>query len=166
MIVSLIIDDIPSKYFWPPFRYQNINLWVSFFVAGNEYEHDDYSLSDSYSIVYRSLLKMGLNNTPKNLRKRITFFSVLFGGMVTYYLWEAMLISYFSSPKTSLPFDSLQGFLTHSDKKVIFLECSNEIIYSIKNQLMIYCIVIIFFWSNMWNISHHMFAIIFEAHAS
>merc|ERR1719242_2272549 len=92
------------------------------FYDWNEYEHDDYSLSDSYSIVYRSLLKMGLSNTPKNLRKRIAFFSVLFGGMVTYYLWEAMLISYFSSPKTSLPFDSLQGFLSHSDKKLMVVK--------------------------------------------
>ena len=106
-------------------QYRLMNL---LFVAGNEYEYDDYSLSDSYGIVYRSLLKMGLSNTPKNLRKRIAFFSVLFGGMVTYYLWEAMLISYFSSPKTSLPFDSLQGFLSHSDKKVICLEFSNKIL--------------------------------------
>ena len=86
--------------------------------AGNEYEHDDYSLSDSYSIVYRSLLKMGLSNTPKNLRKRITFFSVLFGGMVTYYLWEAMLISYFSFPTKLLPFNTLEEFVANTDNKV------------------------------------------------
>ena len=90
-------------------------------ISGNEEVRDDFSLSTCYCIVYRSLLMLGWNTTPETLRKRITFLFVLTGGMVFYWLWEAMLISYFSSPTTFLPFNSLEGFLTKSDKKVVII---------------------------------------------
>ena len=61
---------------------------------------------------------LGWSSTPVKARKRITFLTVVVFSMLIYYLWEAMLISYFSTPKTFQPFNSLEEFLSKSDKKV------------------------------------------------
>ena len=61
---------------------------------------------------------LGGNIAPQKISRRITFITVLAGSMLIYYLWEAMLISYFSTPKTVLPFNSLEELLTKSDRKV------------------------------------------------
>ena len=83
----------------------------------------------------------GWTITPQLLRKRITILSVTIGGMLCYYLWEAMLISYFSTPTTSLPFNSLEGLLTKSDKKVpTFVWVEIELI--LKNQYYYYVMYI------------------------
>ena len=90
-----------------------------FMISGDDEASDEhYSLSDCYSLVYKSLLMLGCSTTPHKGRRRITFLTVMTGSVVLYYLWEAMLISYFSTPKTFLPFNSLEGLLKESDKKV------------------------------------------------
>ena len=93
-------------------------MYASIPLGDDQLSGDNYSLSDCYCLVYKSLLLLGWTTTLKKTRKRITFLSVLTGSMLFYYLWEAMLISYFSTPKTFIPFDSLDGLLTKSDKKV------------------------------------------------
>ena len=39
-------------------------------------------------------------------------------GMLIYWLWEAMLISYFSLPNIALPFNSMEELVTKSNLKV------------------------------------------------
>ena len=67
---------------------------------------------------------LGWSSTPPKTRKRITFLSVVFASMLFYYLWEAMLISYFSTPTQFQPFNSLEEFLSKSDKKVKYFVSS------------------------------------------
>ena len=88
------------------------------FVGDNQSNGDDFSLSDCFCFMYKSLLMIGGTTAPQKISGRITFISVITGSMLFYYLWEAMLISYFSTAKTVLPFNSLEELLTKSDKKV------------------------------------------------
>ena len=88
-------------------------------IQGNDSLRDDFLLSDCYCIIYRSVIMYGWNSAPDGFRKRLTFLSILTGGMILYWYWEAMLITYFSVPTTVLPFNSLEEFLTKSDKKVL-----------------------------------------------
>ena len=76
------------------------------------------SLGESYVITYQSVLMLGCNTTTKTMSQKVAFLSIFFGGMLLYWLWEAMLISYFAFPSKALPFYDLEGFLTESDQKV------------------------------------------------
>ena len=64
---------------------------------------------------------LGSSSTPRKMRKQIAFISVVIMSMLFYYLWEAMLISYFSTPFKFQPFNSLEEFLLKTDKKVSIL---------------------------------------------
>ena len=55
------------------------------------------------------------NNT---LRSRLSCISILIGGMLLWWMWEAMMISYFAIPSKVFPFNTLEEFLTKSNKKV------------------------------------------------
>ena len=88
-------------------------------VVGNDQFNDDgFSISSCYCLLYKSILMMGWSNTPRKVRQRISFITIVIGSMVFYYQWEAMLISYFQNPKINIPFNSLEEFLSKSDKKV------------------------------------------------
>ena len=102
-----------------------VNCW---YISSLDNHPDDmkWSLSDGYLMVYKSLLLLGSNIRTDTLSKRISFLSVMIGGMLLYWLWEAQLISYFSFPSKQLPFNNLEEFLTKSDKKVF---CNNTMIY-------------------------------------
>ena len=84
----------------------------------NKGDYEEYSLSNCYGLLFKSLMMMGCSVTPCELRKRIAFISIFVGSMLLYYQWEAMLISYFQTPTISIPFNSLEEFLSKSDKKV------------------------------------------------
>ena len=88
-------------------------------LVSNDRDYEEFSLSNCYGFLFKSLMMMGWSDTPLSVRKRIAFLSIVVGSMVLYYLWEAMLISYFQTPKFSIPFNSLEEFLSKSDKKVI-----------------------------------------------
>ena len=77
-------------------------------------------IGESYVITYQSLLMLGYNTTANSLSQKITLLFIFFGGMILYWLWEAMLISYFAFPSKALPFYNLDEFLTKSDQKVSF----------------------------------------------
>ena len=47
--------------------------------------------------------------------------SVVFGGMLIFWLWGAQLKSYFAIPLKTLPFENLEEFLTNTNKKVNFV---------------------------------------------
>ena len=79
-----------------------------------------HSLGESYVITYQSFLMLGYNTAANSLSQKISLISIFFGGMILYWLWEAMLISYFAFPSKALPFYSLDEFLTKSDQKVSF----------------------------------------------
>ena len=86
----------------------------------------NYPLTSCFCLLYKSLLKMDLGNMPQNMRNRITFLSVAICGMFFFFLWEAMLISYVATPKVFRPFDSLEEFLQHSNKKVEYISIKKQ----------------------------------------
>ena len=97
-------------------------LLPQFSLSGkDEFGNDTFSLTNSYVLVYKSLLMLGSSSTPRKMRKQIAFISVVIMSMLFYYLWEAMLISYFSTPFKFQPFNSLEEFLLKTDKKVSVL---------------------------------------------
>ncbi|XP_059085628.1 glutamate receptor 2-like [Tigriopus californicus] len=49
------------------------------------------------------------DNAPSPLKARLAFFSLLVGGTLVFWHWEAMLISYLSSRVIVLPFETLRG---------------------------------------------------------
>ena len=73
---------------------------------------------ESYVILYKSILMLGANVRTDSFHKRISFLTIMFAGILLYWLWEAQLISYFSFPSKSLPFNNLAEFLEKSDNKV------------------------------------------------
>ena len=75
-------------------------------------------ISENVNIVYRSLLMLGCDTVPDSFRSRIVLIVALFMGMMLYWLWEAMLISYFSSANIILEFNNLEELLTKSKTKV------------------------------------------------
>ena len=85
-------------------------------------ETPSWSLSESYEILYKSILMLGTNVRTDSLNKKISFLTILFAGIILYWLWEAQLISYFSFPSKKLPFNNLAEFLEKSDNKVSFEE--------------------------------------------
>ena len=68
--------------------------------------------------MYRSLLGLRLSTAPKSQRHRLAFASLLISGMWLFWLWRAVLISYFAEPKILLPFHNFEELLYRSDKKV------------------------------------------------
>ena len=89
-----------------------------YLIAGNTRSENTWSVVDCYAAMYRSLLMLGSNIGMDTSRKRISYLSIVLTGMVCYWLWEAQLISYFSFPLISLPFNNLEEFLEKSDNKV------------------------------------------------
>ena len=75
-------------------------------------------MNNCYVLVYKSLLMLGVSSPPRKIRKQITFLSVTTSSMLLFFLWEAMLISYFSTPLKFQSFNSLEEFLSKTDKKV------------------------------------------------
>ena len=71
---------------------------------------------------------LGSNTRADSLHKRISFLTILLAGILLYWLWEAQLISYFSFPVKSLPFNNLEEFLAKSDDKVLPFNNINEYI--------------------------------------
>ena len=53
--------------------------------------------------------------------KNIIFSSVMLCSVLTYFLWEAMLVSYLAVQITSLPFTGMETFLSLSNFKMLTL---------------------------------------------
>ena len=75
-------------------------------------------LLEAYLTVYKSLICLDSNLKLHAASKRICYFSVVLGGMLVFWLWEAQLINYFTVTLQRLPFNDLEEFLSKSNKKV------------------------------------------------
>ena len=75
-------------------------------------------LSEVCLTLYKSLIRLDANLKLYVLSKRISHYSVVVGGMLLFWLWEAQLINYFTFPLNKLPFHDLDEFLSESNKKV------------------------------------------------
>ncbi|XP_059081679.1 glutamate receptor ionotropic, kainate glr-3-like isoform X2 [Tigriopus californicus] len=86
---------------------------------GNEPEQEEFTLSKSFCFVAGAMtIARGWNTTPWRIQNRILFFSVMLGGTLIYWHWEAMIISFLAVRTTVLPFSSMEEMLTKTDFKV------------------------------------------------
>ena len=90
---------------------------------------DDFKLSDCYCFGYKTILFQGWSKTPQAYQNRIAFISVMLTGMLFYWHWEAMIISYLAVRKVVLPYKSFEQLLSTSSDKVSFLIAHN-IVYN------------------------------------
>ena len=75
-------------------------------------------LSDCYVHMFKSLLMIGDDKKFNHEYIKTSFFTVMVGGMLIFWLWEAMLITYFAFPTTVLPFDNIKEFVEDTNLKV------------------------------------------------
>jgi hypothetical protein len=78
-----------------------------------------FRLRDCYCFAYKTVLLQGWNTTPSSFQNRIAFISVMIAGMVFYWHWEAMVISFLAVRKIILPYESFEQLLSSSNDKVI-----------------------------------------------
>ena len=102
------------------------------YFSGNEKIRNEFRLSDCYCFAYKTLLMQGWSQTPGSYQNRIVFVFVMIAGMLLYWHWEAMVISYLAVRKIVLPYTSFEQLLSSSSDKV--RSRLNEI--SIKIQLL------------------------------
>jgi len=60
----------------------------------------------------------GWSKTPDAYQNRIAFVCMMVAGMLLYWHWEAMVISYLAVKKTVLPYESFEQLLSSSSDKV------------------------------------------------
>ena len=77
-----------------------------------------FLLSDCYVHMFKSLLMIGDDRKFNHEYIKTSFFTVMVGGMLIYWLWEAMLITYFAFPTTVLPFNNIKEFVEDTNLKV------------------------------------------------
>ena len=80
---------------------------------------EDYELGHCYWYVIETLMTNVSMGIPKANCSRIAFLSVLIGGLVIHYYWEAMLISYLATRKTELPFTTLSEMVENGNYRLI-----------------------------------------------
>lgn len=81
---------------------------------------DSYDIQSSFKFVAGAMLIMrGWNPAPEALRNQIIFYSVLLGGTLIYWHWEAMIISYLAVRNVALPVESLEDLVENTDYKVM-----------------------------------------------
>lgn len=89
------------------------------FIGKKPTNTDSFSIMDNYIIVMLSLLMQTWKHiAPKSTRKRIAFITVITAGMLIFFIWDAQLISYLSTPHYHLPFHSLHELLKKTNYKV------------------------------------------------
>ena len=66
-------------------------------------------MAKSYVFTAGSMTLRSWSAEPSTWKARIAFLSLLFGGTLVFWHWEAMLISYLATRVTVLPFTTVQG---------------------------------------------------------
>ena len=76
-------------------------------------------LMDFYWFVAQTLILRTPSALPGSSSNRIVYGSVILAGMMIFYYWEAMLISYLAVRKTQLPFVTLADLVARDDFKLL-----------------------------------------------
>ena len=83
------------------------NLFVSL-ILGKDENAEHYGLGGCYICIAKTLIMLGNTYLPCKSSSRIAFTTIFIGGIIIYYYWEAMLISYLAVRKIELPFRTLE----------------------------------------------------------
>ena len=95
-------------------------LWIAINFGGAKDEsRKEFTFGKSY-VYAASMLTFARSwgTCPSTLRGRVAFGSVLVGGTLIFYHWEAMLISYLATRVIVLPFKSLSELMSESEYKI------------------------------------------------
>ena len=98
-----------------------------YFNLGKEQVQHELKLSDCFCFAFKSFLMQGWSKTPESYQNRIAFVCVMIAGMVLYWHWEAMIISYLSVNKEVIPYESFEQLLSASNDKVWLTLFSTEL---------------------------------------
>ena len=106
----------------------SILIWIVFaalILTGIKWYEQDSTQKSNFDwghgirFVTQSVLMIGDMSMKGKLSTQIAFVSVVFGGMVIYNLWDAMLMSFLASRKTYLPFQTIEELLENSHYKLV-----------------------------------------------
>ena len=88
------------------------------FFIGYDQCRDAYPLGNCYCFLSKTLIMQGSTVMPTLYSNRIAFASVMIGGMLIYWYWEAMVISYLAVRTIQLPIITLEEIVKKSNLKV------------------------------------------------
>ena len=88
---------------------------VLFCVSKFSEEIQGMKLGESYGAVYVALLLLGSSHDPVRYSTRIAFVCILLAAALICWHWKALLVSYLTTRKTVMPFDSLTDMYLNTD---------------------------------------------------
>ena len=83
------------------------------------YSQENYRLYQCYGFVIQSLTGSASMRMPGSNCNRIAFVSVLFGGTLVYYSWEAKIISFLAVRNSYIPIETLNDLVENSQYRLI-----------------------------------------------
>ena len=93
-------------------------ILYAFIFIGKKAHNGVWSLSYCYYLVYSQVTKTYSSTKIERTRGQTLIVSVAFSVMFIFWIWEAELIAYFVIPVKVFPFNTLEEFLTKTDKRV------------------------------------------------
>jgi len=87
-------------------------------VGRKDENYKEFSWFKSYIFLLSALTMRGWDTQPTKNSGKVVFLSLLVFGLLTYYHWEAMLISYLSTRFTVLPFNNIPELITNTNFKI------------------------------------------------
>ena len=104
---------------------RHLSLSVHYSVGEKDENDKDFSFAKSYIFLLSSITMRGWNVKPKKASVQIAFLCLTFFGLLLYYHWEAMLISYLSTRFTVMPFNSIPELIRNTDFEISVLQGSS-----------------------------------------
>lgn len=87
--------------------------------VAKEPKYDEFTLTKSFCFVAGAMtIARGWSVTPDLTLNRILFYSIMLGGSLVYWHWEAMIISFLAVRTTVLPFYSMEEMAQQTSFKV------------------------------------------------
>ena len=78
-------------------------------------------------MAFKAFLSQGWSKSPGTSQNRIAFLFVMISGMLLYWHWEAMIISYLAVNKEVIPYKSFEQLLSSSNDKVYVKQLNYEL---------------------------------------
>ena len=94
---------------------------------GEQQDSNRFGMSYCFWFVAESFMMRGGMLLPNSNSNRISFGTVLLGGIMIYYCWEADLISYLTVKRNNLPFSNLYELAENSKLRVIVIQGTSHV---------------------------------------
>jgi ionotropic kainate glutamate receptor 2 len=88
-------------------------------LYGDDQYSNEFGLGSCYGFVAQVFMMHSNATMPSTNSSRIAFGSVLVGGIIIYYYWEAELFAHLAVRKTNLPFYNLRELSKYSEYKLL-----------------------------------------------